>query len=180
MLLKIVLVFAVLIAVFLIIVALQPATFSVERTKVIAAPPDKPFALVNDFHEWTKWSPWEGIDPAMKRTYEGPPAGIGAKYSWEGNDQVGSGGMTMTESQAPNLISLDLVFLKPMQARNVTVFKFEPEGAGTRVTWTMSGTKNFVSKGFCMFMNMDKMVGGDFEKGLEKMKTVAESTLSAP
>jgi hypothetical protein len=133
------------------------------------------FALVNDFHKWMAWSPWEGIDPALKRTYEGPPAGTGTIYSWSGNNKVGEGRMTLTESHPGDRILIKLEFLRPFKATNITEFTFKPNGNQTTVTWNMSGRHNFISKAFCMFMNMDKKVGGDFEKGLGKMKSVAES-----
>jgi hypothetical protein len=115
------------------------------------------------------------MDPAMKRTFEGPAAGAGAMYSWVGNSKVGEGKMTLTASKASENIHIQLDFLKPMKATNQTEFTFKTEGKQTLVTWSMTGTKNFISKIFCLFMNMDKMVGGDFEKGLAELKTVAES-----
>ena len=163
------------IAVFLVVVALQPADFRIARTATIAAPPSTVFAQVNDFHQWEAWSPWEKLDPSMKKTFEGPSSGVGSIYSWVGNDQVGEGRMTLMESKPAELIRIKLEFLKPFAATNTAEFAFKPEGTGTSVTWSMEGKKNFVSKAFCLFMNMDKMVGGDFEKGLAQMKAVVEA-----
>lgn len=165
------------IAIFAVVVAMQPADYKVVRTASIGASPDKVFAQVNDFHKWEAWSPWAKIDPAAKYTYDGPTAGIGAIFTWAGNKQVGEGRMTVTESRPTDLIRIKLEFIKPFPSDCLTEFSFKPEGNNTIVTWAMSGTKNFMSKAVCMFMNMDKMVGGDFEKGLASMKTVAETAL---
>jgi hypothetical protein len=170
---------AAIIALFVLVVALQPPTFRITRSTTISAPPSVPFALVNNFHNWTSWSPWEHIDPAMKRSYEGPEAGVGAGYSWIGNKQVGEGRMLMIESYPHELIRIQLEFLKPFKATNTAEFTFKPERDQTVVNWSMLGDKNFMFKAFHLFMNMDKMVGGDFEKGLAKMKEVAESAPGA-
>lgn len=162
------------ISVFVVIVALRPASFVVQRSITIDAPADVIFPLVNDFRQWTTWSPWEGRDPNMRRTYNGPPAGVGANYHWAGDKNVGEGQMTIEQSDTPELIQLKLEFLKPFKATNQTRFQFTPEATGTCVDWTMTGTNNFFFKAFQMFCNMDKMVGGDFEKGLQQMKAVAE------
>lgn len=158
-----------------IVVATRPADFRITRSTTIAAPPDVVFAQVNDLHKWDAWSPWAKLDPAMKQTHEGAPAGVGAIYSWTGNKEVGEGRMTITESRPNKLIGIKLEFLKPFAAINTTEFTFTPEGNQTAVTWSMAGTNNFMIKAFGLFMNMDKMVGGDFEKGLAKMKPVAEA-----
>ena len=120
-------------------------------------------------------SPWAKLDPSMKKTHEGAPAGTGAIYSWSGNDQVGEGRMTLTESRPSELIRIKLEFMKPFAATNTTEFTFKPEGNQTMVTWSMFGMNNFIAKAFGLFMNMDKMVGGDFEKGLASMKSVVET-----
>ena len=164
-----------LITVFLIVVALQPSDFRVTRSAKMAAPPAEPFAQVNDFHNWDAWSPGDKIDPAMKRTYAGPSAGVGAVYSWVGNQDVGEGRMTITESREPELIQIKLEFLKPMEGLCPTEFTFKPDGEQTLVTWTMSGKHNFIAKAMCLFMNMDKMIGDEFEKGLANMKKVVEA-----
>lgn len=167
---------AALLGIFAVMVAMQPAEFSVQRSTTIAAPPATVFALVNDFHQWEKWSPWAKMDPEMKTTYEGSESGAGAIYTWIGNSQVGEGKMTILESRAPEQVGIQLEFLAPMKATNTAEFNFKPEGDGTTVTWSMAGRNNFIGKAFCMFMDMDAMVGGDFEKGLTAIKAVAEAT----
>jgi hypothetical protein len=157
-----------------VVVAMQPAHYHVERSATMNAPALAVFNQVNDFHKWDAWSPWAKIDPNMKTNYEGAPAGNGAVYSWVGNSDVGEGRMTITDSKPGELIKIKLEFIKPFAATNATVFNFKPQGNQTAVTWTMDGDNNFVGKAMCLFMSMDKMVGGDFEKGLAQMKTVAE------
>lgn len=174
-LLGIVVMIVVLIAVFLVLVMLQPAHYQVERTATINAPAPVVFGLVNDFHKWDSWSPWAKLDPAMKTNFEGAPAGTGAMYSWSGNSEVGEGKMTITESRPTDLIKIKLEFIKPFAATNATDFAFTSSGNSTNVKWTMAGDNNFIGKAFSLFMNMDKMIGGDFDKGLAKMKQVAES-----
>jgi uncharacterized protein YndB with AHSA1/START domain len=166
----------VVILLFVAVVALQPADFKVERSATIAAPPATVFAQVNDFHKWEVWSPWAKRDPAMKQTYEGAPAGTGAVYTWSGNSDVGSGKMTIIESRPAELVRIKLEFTEPFAATNTTDFTFKSEGGNqTAVTWSMAGRHNFMGKAMCLFMNMDKMVGGDFEKGLAQMKAAAEA-----
>lgn len=155
-------------------VVMQPDTFRISRSASVSAAPAAVFAQVNDFHNWGNWSPWEKMDPAMKKTYEGPAAGEGASYSWAGNDQVGEGKMTIIKSEAPSLIHIDLNFMKPFQARNLTEFVFTPDSGGTKVTWTMSGKNGFIAKAMHLMMDMDKMVGPDFEKGLAQLKATVE------
>ena len=172
---KVLIGFVAILAVFAIVVALQPPDFAISRTASIAAPPAAPFAQVNDFHRWEAWSPWAKLDPAMKTTYEGPASGTGAIYHWAGNDQVGEGRMTILESRPGELVRIKLEFLKPFAATNQADFTFKGDGAQTSVTWAMSGRKNFIQKAFCLFMDMDKMVGADFEKGLAQMKSAVEA-----
>jgi hypothetical protein len=172
---KILIFLGVILAVFLVIVALQPADFRVSRSATIPAPAPAVFAQVNDLHKWQAWSPWEKLDPAMKRSFEGPPAGVGATYSWTGNKEVGEGRMTITESRPNELVLMKLEFFKPFAATNTSEFTFKTEGGQTAVTWSMAGRKNFISKAVCMFMNMDKMVGGQFEEGFANLKTVSEA-----
>ena len=172
---KILLTLLLIVVVFILVVATRRADFQITRSTTIAAPPAVVFAQVNDFHKWDAWSPWAKLDPAMKQTHEGASAGPGAIYTWSGNKDVGEGRMTLTESRANELIRIKLEFLKPFATVNTTEFSFMPEGTQTAVTWSMSGTNGFMAKAFCMFMNMDKMVGGDFEKGLVQLKTVAEA-----
>ena len=175
MLIKILIGIAILVGVFIIIVATRPADFRVTRTATIVAPPAVVFAQVNDLHQWVAWNPWGKLDPACKMTYEGPPAGTGAGYTWAGNNKVGEGRMIITESRPNELIRFDLEFLKPFKAANVTEFTFNSDGNQTSVSWSMSGKKNFMFKAMGLFMDSDKMVGGDFEKGLADLKSVAEA-----
>ncbi|WP_425615549.1 SRPBCC family protein [Anatilimnocola sp. NA78] len=164
----------VLVVGFLIAVAMQPSTYSITRSAKMNAPPEVVFAQVNNFQNWKAWSPWEKLDPEMKRTFDGPEAGTGAKYGWSGNDKVGEGAMTITDSQPSEKILIKLEFKRPMVSECPTSFQFTPDGAGTEVTWTMNGENNFTGKAFCLLMDMDKMVGGDFEKGLASMKEILE------
>jgi hypothetical protein len=160
---------------FAIIVSRRPSVFRVERSATIAAPPPAVFAQVNDFHNWEAWNPWAKIDPTMKQTYEGPPAGTGAIYRWAGNKEVGEGRMTITESRPSDLIRIKLDFMKPFRASNIAEFTFKSQGNQTAVTWSMTGQNNFMAKAIHLFMNMDKMVGTQFEKGLASMKSVVEA-----
>lgn len=175
MLSQILLAVVALLAIFLVVAALQSPTFRVVRTATIPAPPSVVFPLVNDLHQWEKWSPWAKLDPAMTLTFDGPQSGTGAKYAWNGNNKVGAGRMTITDSRPPELVAIELEFLRPFAATNTTEFAFRPEGLGTHVTWSMSGEKNFLSKVCGLVINMDKMVGQDFEKGLAQLATAAES-----
>ena len=172
----ILIVLAVIIVVFVVIVATRPADFRITRTAAISAPVEAVFALVNDFHKWEAWSPWEKLDPALKRTFEGAATGTGATYSWSGNSQAGEGRMTITESRPNELIRIKLEFLKPFKATNSAEFTFKSEFNKTGVTWSMTGQKNFLFKAVHLLMNIEKMVGGDFEKGLAAMKSVAEAS----
>jgi hypothetical protein len=171
---KILIGMAAVLALFVVIVALQPAQYRVTRTATIPAAPLVVFEQVNDLHKWQDWSPWEKLDPAMKRTFEGPGSGTGASYGWVGNKQVGEGKMSITESKANELVRLKLEFIKPFASTATTEFTFKPEGDKTSVSWSMSGDKNFMSKAICLFMNMDKTVGGDFEKGLASLKSLVQ------
>ena len=175
MLKKILIALAVIVVVFIVIVALQPSDFRVARSATISAPPPAVFAQVNDFHKWEAWNPWGKIDPAMKQTYEGAPAGPGAIYTWSGNNEVGEGRMTITDSRPSELIRVKLEFFKPFAATNTAEFAFKPEGNQTLVTWSMFGEKNFMAKAVHLVMNMDKMIGGQFEKGLADMKSAVEA-----
>jgi uncharacterized protein YndB with AHSA1/START domain len=172
MLKKILLILAVLFVAFLGLVALQPSDFRVVRSATIAAAPAAVFAQVNDMHKWQTWSPWAKLDPAAKNSFEGPPAGTGAAFAWVGNSDVGEGRMTVTESRPDKLVRFRLDFLKPMAATSTAEFTFKPDGKQTVVTWSMEGKNNFLAKAFCLFMNMDKMVGGQFEQGLANLNAV--------
>ena len=155
-----------------VLVMTQPDTFSVTREIQVAAPREKIAPLIRDFHEWTKWSPWEQLDPAMKRTYAGATSGKGAIYSWE-SAKAGAGRMEVL-ADAANKIDIQLDFTKPMVAHNLTEFSLDPEAGGTKITWAMSGVNNVMSKAMHAVMSMDKLVGGDFEKGLASLKALAE------
>lgn len=145
------------------------STYSVTRSATIPAPASAIFPYVNSFQEWTKWSPWESVDNNLQRTYSGADSGVGAKYAWTGNRKAGAGTMEIIQSDEPGSINVRLEFTKPFKAVNPTSFTFTPDGSGTRVTWTMTGENTGFGKVFALFMNMDKMVGGDFEKGLASL-----------
>jgi hypothetical protein len=152
----------------------EGATYRVERSTTIAAPAADVFARINDFHRWIDWSPWEGIDPNMQRRYEGVDAGLGAIYEWEGSRKVGKGRMEIVDADEPSTVGIALDFVKPFKSSNQCRFDLVPEGAGTRVTWTMIGPKTFMTKVMGIFTSMDKLVGKDFEKGLAQLKATAE------
>jgi Polyketide cyclase / dehydrase and lipid transport len=166
---------AAIIAALIAIVALQPSAFRITRTATIFAPPSAVFAQVNDFRHWQAWSPWEGLDPAMKRSYDGALSGTGAVYAWVGNNEVGEGRMTIVESNPSDLIRIKLEFLRPFAATQSADFRFKPEGDTTTVTWSMNGTNNFLAQGIGLFVNMDKIIGGQFEKGLAQLGNVVEA-----
>lgn len=163
-------------AVVLVMASTKPDTFHVERSTTIKAPPAKIFPLIDDFHRWSSWSPWDRMDPAMNRKHSGAPAGRGAVYEWQGNKKVGEGRMEIVDSVPSSRVVIKLDFVKPFEGHNVTEFKLAPDGGSTRVTWEMHGPAPFVSKLMQVFMSMDKMVGKDFERGLENMKAAAEGT----
>ena len=151
----------------------KPDSFRVQRSASIKAPPEKISAVLSDFQAWKDWSPWEKMDPAMKRTYSGEPKGKGAKYAWAGNSEVGEGSMTITDAQ-PSRVALDLDFVKPFEGHNKVVFTLAPKGDATEVTWDMQGPSPFLTKVIHVFFDMDGMIGKDFEKGLASLKAVAE------
>lgn len=154
--------------------ASRPNSFSVARAAHIKAHPEKVAGLISDFHEWPKWSPWEKMDPAMTRTHSGNPSGKGAVYEWSGNKKVGQGRMEIL-GVSPSQIDIDLQFMAPWKAHNKTVFNFTPKDGGTAVNWVMTGASPFMFKLMGLFMNMDQMIGKDFEKGLAAMKQAAET-----
>ena len=158
-------------------VALQPSAFRIERTTIVVAPPSAVFAEVNDFHNWETWSPWAKLDPNAKATFEGPPAGEGAVFAWAGNEQVGEGRMTLVESKPDERIGIRLDFVKPWEGTSNTAFTFKPDGARTIVTWAMSGERTFLEKALCLIFNGDKMIGAQFEQGLQSLKSVVEAKL---
>lgn len=167
-------VIVVLVAAVLILASMKPNVFRVERSAIIKAPPEEVFALINDFRAWTTWSSWEKKDPAMKRSYGAVTSGKGATYGWEGNNNVGQGSMEITDAVSLSKIELNLDFIKPMEGHNTVVFTLMPQGEMTQVNWAMQGPTPFIGKIFHVFMNMDKMVGGDFEAGLANLKAAAE------
>jgi hypothetical protein len=176
MFLKILMVLGVLLVVFLIIVAMQEDDYRVERSAKISASQAALFNQVNDLHEFQTWNPWGKIDPNVKITYEGPQAGVGSVYKWVGNSEVGEGKMTITESRPNELVKMRLDFYEPFAGTADSEFTMKPEGGQTVLTWSMVGKKNFMSKAISMFMSMDKMIGGQFEKGLTDLKLKAEGT----
>ncbi len=165
---------AIAIAVVLVLALTKPNTFAVQRAISIKAPADKIFALINDFHQWATWSPYENKDPAMKRTYSGAESGKGAVYGWDGNNNVGSGRMEILDTSAPSKIVIKLDFFKPFEGHNTAEFTMLPQGDGTNLTWVMRGPAVFVSKVMQVFMNLDKMIGKDFEVGLANLKKLTE------
>jgi Polyketide cyclase / dehydrase and lipid transport len=152
----------------------KPDSFSVQRKTSIQAPPDKIFPLIDDFHNWSSWSPWEKLDPAMNRTHSGAASGKGAVYEWDGNSKVGKGRMEITQVSSPSAVVIKLDFLKPFEGHNIAEFTLEPQGDSTNVTWVMRGPTPFVSKVMQVFISMDKMIGKDFDSGLANLKTIAE------
>ena len=158
----------------LIYAATRPDSFRIERSTLVKAPPERIFPLINDFHQWEAWSPWEKIDPTLKRTYSGAASGKGAVYAWSGNKDVGAGKMEIVESVAPSKIVLNLDFSAPFEAHNQVQFSLEPRGDATLVTQAMFGPSPYVSKVLGIFFNMDKMVGDKYEEGLAAIKALAE------
>jgi uncharacterized protein YndB with AHSA1/START domain len=165
---------AVLLAGILIFAATRPDTFRVQRSTSIKAPPERIFPLISDFHQWVTWSPYEQKDPAMKRTYSGAERGKGAVYAWDGDKNVGSGRMEILDASAPSKIVIKLDFFKPFEGHNTAEFTMLPQGDGTHVTWLMHGPANFMSRLIQVFMNLDNLIGRDFEAGLANLKTITE------
>jgi len=159
---------------FLIYAATRPDSFRVERTATINAPPERIFPLINDFQRWGAWSPFEKKDPAMKRTMSGVPSGKGAVYEWDGNKEIGQGRMEIVESVPPSRVTLTLDFTRPFKAHNIVDFTLEPRGNSTQVTWAIHGPSPFISKVMGIVLDMDQMIGKDFEAGLAALKTVSE------
>jgi uncharacterized protein YndB with AHSA1/START domain len=164
----------VVVAGILIYASTGPDTLRVQRTATIKAPPEKIFALINDLRSWGAWSPYEKKDPAMKRTFSGPPSGKGAVYEWDGDSNVGKGRMEITEATPPGKILIKLDFIKPFEGHNTAQFTMEPKGDNTVVTWAMYGPAVFMTKLIGIFMNMDAMIGNDFAAGLANLKAAAE------
>ena len=179
MLPTILIVIAALVVVFLIVVAMQSDSYTVARNGTISASAADVFAQVNDLRKFQDWSPWAKVDPNVKNTYEGAPSGVGAVCKWTGNKKVGEGIMTIADSKPNDSIRMRLEFIKPFASIADVQFKFKEQNNQTSVTWAMTGQKNFISKAFCMFMNMDKMIGGDFERGLGNLKSLVENAPKA-
>lgn len=175
MLKKILIGLAALVLIFVVVVALQPSDFRVERSTTIAAAQASVFEQVNDLRKWDAWSPWAKLDPNAKVNFEGPESGQGAAMSWAGNDEVGEGKMTIVESRPNDAVKLKVDIAKPYEGTSMSDFTFKPEGAGTAVTWAISAQHNFMEKAFCLIMNGKKMIGGLMDKGLTQMKSVVES-----
>jgi uncharacterized protein YndB with AHSA1/START domain len=154
--------------------ATRPDSFRLERSMIVKAPPEKVFALINDFQKWPLWSPWEKKDPSMRRSFSGASQGQGAVYSWEGNKDVGTGRMEIMESKLASKVSIKLHFMKPFEAQNTSEFSLTPKGDQTEVVWAMYGPQPFIAKLMGLVFNMEKMVGPDFERGLADMKVAAE------
>lgn len=149
-------------------------TYTVERSAMIDAPPVRIYDQIANFHNWTNWSPWEDVDPELQRTYSGAESGTGAVYRWSGNRKAGQGRMEITEATAPSRVRIDLVFEKPWKAHNDTLFTIQPEGSGSRVSWSMTGKKTLMTKVMGIFKSMDQFIGPDFEKGLARLKATTE------
>jgi uncharacterized protein YndB with AHSA1/START domain len=171
-------VLAIAIAIVLVLAAAKPGTFSVRRATAVKAPPEKIFSLINDFHQWGTWSPYENKDPAMKRNYSGAESGKGAVYAWDGNNNVGSGRMEILDTSTPSKIVIKLDFYRPFEGHNTAEFTMLPHGDATNVTtnvtWLMHGPASFMSKLMQVFMNIDNMIGKDFEIGLANLKRLTE------
>ena len=165
---------AIALAIVLVLAATKPNSFSVQRATSIKAPAEKIFPLINDFHQWGTWSPYENKDPAMKRTFSGAASGNGAVYAWDGNNNVGSGRMEILDASAPSKIVIKLDFFKPFEGHNTAEFTMLPQGDATTLTWRMHGPAPFMSKLMQVFMNLDHMVGKDFEAGLANLKKLTE------
>ncbi len=156
-------------------IASRPSAFTVQRTLTMKSEPEYVFFFVNSLYRWSDWSPWNDLDPAMKRTYEGPVLGKGSVYTWSGNDKVGAGRMTIEESRKDEFVRIKLEFIKPFASTNTTTFTIKPVPEGSVVTWAMEGHNDFAGKAASLFMDMDAMIGKDFEKGLAKLRELAEA-----
>ena len=159
---------------FLLVVVSKPNNFRMQRSLTINAPAEVIYAHIDDFHKWQAWSPWEQLDPDLKRTYSGAPSGIGAVYAWEGNGKAGQGRMTIREATPGHRLLINLDFIKPFPATNSAEFLLQPSGDSTVVTWAMFGPSPFMSKLMGTLMNMDDLIGKDFERGLNTLKTLSE------
>jgi len=178
MLKKILIALAAIVLIFVVVVALQPSEFQMDRSITIAAPQADVFAQVNDFHKWDAWSPWAKLDPQAKVTFEGPPEGEGTVMTWSGNSEVGEGKMTLTESRPNELVKTRVDMVKPFEGTSTSEFTFKPEGDQTAVTWSVAAHHNFMEKALCLVMGGKTMMSDLMEKGLAQMKSVVESKSS--
>ena len=176
MLKTIAVIIVVLLAAVIVFAATKPDTFRVQRVTSIKAPPEKIFPYLNDLHKFGAWSPWEKKDPAMKRTFTGSESGRGAVYEWDGDKNVGQGRMEIADTAPPSKVAIKLDFVRPFEAHNIVEFSLAPKGESTDVTWAMQGPVPYVAKIMHVFVDMDSMVGKDFEAGLANLKTVAEKS----
>jgi uncharacterized protein YndB with AHSA1/START domain len=151
-------------------------SYTVQRSLAVDAPPERIYHHIANFHDWTRWSPWEGLDPALRRTYSGAPSGTGAVYAWSGNRRAGQGRMEITDTSKPSTVKIAVAFEKPWKSRSDTSFQISPEGTGSRVTRTMTGKHSLMTKVMSVVRSMDKLIGADFEKGLQRLKATAESS----
>ncbi len=165
---------AVVVAVILILAALKPGTFRVQRSTTVKADPGKVFPYINDFRNWVAWSPYEKLDPNLKKTFSGAASGKGAVYEWQGNNKAGTGRMEILDSSVPRKITIKLDFMKPFEGHNTSEFTLSPAGDATEITWAVYGPVSFMAKIMHVFINMDKMLGGDFETGLANLKMIVE------
>lgn len=170
------LVAAALVLLVLAVATTKPGQFRIERRTSIRAEAATIYAFLDDFHRWGAWSPWEGLDPSMRRSHSGAPSGVGAAYAWQGNKKVGEGRMEILEAAPPMRVKVKLDFLKPFEAHNTAEFTLAPTGGSTEVVWAMYGPQSFMGKVMTVFVSMDRMVGKDFEKGLENLKRAAEAS----
>ena len=167
---------AVAVVAVLVLAAMKPDETVITRSATMNAPPERPFEQVNNLQNWGAWNPWAKMDPHQKITFSGPEAGVGARFAWSGNNKVGEGNIEIIESEPSERLKIRLEFLKPMAATNTAEFTFTPEGSGTRMTWSMICQGTFMAKVFTVFMDMDKMVGPEFEKGMADIKAIVEAT----
>lgn len=167
--------FVAIVVILAIVIALQPSAFRITRSSAFDAPPGAVFEQVNNFHNWNEWSPWARMDPNARYTFTGPEVGPGSSLAWSGNNQVGEGRMTITDSRPDERVVMKLEFLKPFTATHAAEFTFTPEGEQTRMTWSMSGENNFLGKAMSLVMNCEKMIGGQFEQGFANLRSIVES-----
>jgi uncharacterized protein YndB with AHSA1/START domain len=164
----------IVVALLILFIGTRPGEFHVERSTTIAAPAAAVYSRLDDFHQWAAWSPWDKFDPQMSKVYEGAASGVGASYHWTGNNKVGEGRMTISQSEPPARLVMTVEFFKPWKGNNTTTFSLAPDGANTKLTWAMEGKEDFMGKAMGLFMNMDKMIGPDFERGLANLRTQVE------